>query len=63
MWGFIALANGRHPDRHFDNVPFGTRKGDDVRLKLAGKTFSQSDQVIKGACLLLKGDLKELSST
>ena len=68
-WGLLSLASGRHSDHHWDMSAFGsgTWAGhvcDNKRAALAGKPFSKTGcATIKGACLLLKGDLKELSAT
>ena len=61
QWGFKALANGRNPAARHDGTEFGLDEA--PRAAVANQEFSKGGLIIKGACILLKGDLKELSST
>ena len=61
QWGFKALANGRNPTARHDGTEFGLDEA--PRAAVANQEFSKGGLIIKGACILLKGDLKELSST
>ena len=59
-WGFRAISNGRHPISRHDKSPF---TADDPRAARANQPFLSNGRVVKGACILLKGDVKEWSST
>ena len=59
-WGFDALVDGHHSACRHDASPFLPK--DPRRAQLAGTCFGGS-VVVKGATVLVKGDLKELSTT
>lgn len=59
-WGLDALADGHHSATRHDNTSF--LPSDARRAELAGQPFAASF-VVKGVVVLVKGDLKELSTT